>query len=217
MRPRGTSYVKLYPAVLLLPLVACRPHRRLPALWRVSATGAILTGVAYGPHVARAGAAVLGYLPGYLAEEHYNSGGRFLVASVYHVPGQWAGALSLAGIAVTAAWIVAKRPPLASACAAILAALLLATSPAQPWYAVTLVALAAVAARPAYLAVVAAGYAAAITSTLDRPDSAMIGGFAYSVALLVLLGSVWRHRRPPADIATAELTPEKHDNQPAGR
>jgi hypothetical protein len=191
----GAALVKLYPAVLLLPLVACRPHRRLPALWRVSATGAVLTGVVYAPHVARVGAAVLGYLPGYLAEEHYNTGGRFLIASVLQVPGQWAGALSLAGIGVTAAWIVAKRPPLASACAAIVAALLLATSPAQPWYAVTLVALATVAARPAYLAVVAAGYAAAITSTLDRSGSAMIGGLAYSGALVVLLGCIWRHRR----------------------
>lgn len=186
--------VKLYPGVLLLPLVACRPGRRLAAALRAGTTVAVMTAVAYAPHVLAVGAKVLGYLPGYLSEEHYRSGSRFLIANVLLVPHAWGGAVSALAVAGVAAWIALRRPPLPMAGAAILAAVLLAASPAQSWYAVTLVALATVAGRPGFLAVVAAGYAASFSSVLDRPGSAIVGGWAFAAALALLVVIALRHR-----------------------
>ena len=193
----GAFLVKLYPAVLLLPMVACRPGRRLGAALRAATTVAAMTAVAYAPHVYRVGAKVLGYLPGYLSEEHYHSGGRFLIANVLLVPHPLAGAASVLGVTAVAAWIALRRPTLAVASAAIMAAALLAASPAQSWYAVCLVAMAAVAARPKFFAVVAAGYAASFSAVLDRPGSAAIGGWSFTAALVLpLLIAAVRRRRP---------------------
>ncbi len=202
----AAALVKLYPAVLLLPLVACRRGPRLGAAVRAAGTVALLTAVAYAPHVARVGAKVIGYLPGYLTEEHYHSGGRYLIANLLQVPDAWAGAVSFLGFALVVGWIVVRRPPLPSAAAAILAALLLATSPAQPWYAVTVLALATFATRPAWAAVVGGGYAAAFAVVLDRPGSAVIGGVGYTIALVVIVSMALRRRR---SLATDAPSPSR--------
>jgi hypothetical protein len=187
--------VKVYPGVLLLPLAAHQASLRRRAVVRAGAVLAALTALAYLPHVARMGAKVLGYLPGYLSEEHYHSGGRFLIANVLQVPDAWAGAASALGFVAVAAWILVRRPALPAASAALLAALLLAASPAQSWYAVALVVVAALAARPAYLVVVAAGYAASWCVVLDQRAAAVIGGWAFTAALAFLVAaSIWRRR-----------------------
>src|SRR5205823_14184397 len=65
--------VKLYP-VLLLPAVL---RRRWGAAVLAAATGVVAA--SYLPHVLAAGGKVVGYLPGYLAEEGYDGTGRFPV------------------------------------------------------------------------------------------------------------------------------------------
>jgi Glycosyltransferase family 87 len=61
---------KLFPA-LILPAAA----RRRPVAIAGAALGAV--GAVYLPHVLAVGGGVLGYLPGYLKEEEYDSGSRF--------------------------------------------------------------------------------------------------------------------------------------------
>ena len=191
----AAALVKLYPAVLLLPLMACRPGRRLPGAWRVVLTAVAIGAVAYAPHVVRVGTRVLGYLPGYLREEHYQGGGRYLIANVLRVPAAQAGLVSLLGIGLVVGWVIVRRPPLPIGSAALVAAILLASSPAQPWYAVTLLALATVAGRPALVTVVAAGYVASFASILDRPESARAGGWAYAAALTIIVLATLGRRR----------------------
>ena len=191
----AAALVKLYPAILLLPLVACRSGPRLGALLRTAAIAAGLTAVAYAPHVAAVGSRVLGYLPGYLREESYQNGRRFLIAHLLHVPRQGAGTLAVLGVMAVAAWVVIRRPSLPVGAAALIGAALLAASPAQPWYGVSLLALAAVASRPAWAAVVVAGYAAALSSVLAPAHAVTIGGWAYSAALVVVVAVAGRRIR----------------------
>ena len=191
----AAALVKLYPAALLLPLVACRRGRRIWALAATGATVAALAAVAYAPHVARVGAKVLGYLPGYLLEENYRSGGRFLIANVMHVPHAWAGLVSVLAVALVAGWMVLRRPSLTTASAAMLAALLLASSPAQTWYAISLLAVVTVSVEPCLLAVLAGGYVASFSTALDRANSARIGGWGYAAALAVIIVVAALHRR----------------------
>jgi len=214
----AAALIKLYPAVLLLPFVACAKRRRVGTLVRVCVTVGVMTALAYAPHVARVGVKVLGYLPGYLKEESYRSGGRYLIANLLQVPDAWAGIASLLAVIVVAGWIVIRRPPLPVASTAILAALLLASSPAQTWYAVSLLAVATVAARPATLAVLAGGYIASFAAVLDRSGSARIGGWGYTAALaVILLAATWRHRShaghrlpdPPPFHPELDVTPRR--------
>lgn len=189
----AAAMVKLYPALLL---VGARPKKRtiVPA--------AVLAVLSYAPHVVAVGAKVLGYLPGYLREEHYESGGRFLLASALHLPG---AAVAAVAVAATAAWVVAARPRLPAAGAALLGVLLLTVSPVQPWYAVALLALATVAGRPAWYAVAAAGYPYFFAVILASPHATAIGQVSYgAAAVAVLTGRIMRLRRPAPASPLAE-------------
>jgi len=185
--------VKLYPALLLVAVVGTVRGRRLPALVRAGATAAALTAVVYLPHVLAVGPRVLGYLPGYLREEHYNGGGRFLLAGTLGVPGGWAGALSAAVLLAVVAWVVARRPPVPDGAVVLLGTLLLAATPVQPWYAVSLVAFAAAAARPWWVAVTAAGYPYFFATILADDHVVGIGRLSYGAALVLVVG-VWAVR-----------------------
>jgi len=98
--------VKLYP-ILLFPAAL----RRRPAA--VAGAAAFVVAASYVPHVLVVGPRVLGYLPGYLHEEHYASGGRFLLLSGLGVPTWAAGILAAAGLAAVA--LVVVRGPGAAA------------------------------------------------------------------------------------------------------
>lgn len=199
----AATAVKLYPALLGLAVVAAAgaaagaPRARA---WVVRVVGAAtaVVGLAYLPHVAAVGVRVLGYLPGYLKEEHYTEGARYLLAGVLGLrPGPTA---AVAGAAVFAvgAWVVARRPPAPLASAALMGALLLAVTPVQPWYAVTLVAVATVAAAPVWLAVALAGYPYFFAVILDSPRAVEIGRLGYGLALVaVVLAGVGTRRRVP--------------------
>ncbi|MDP9451953.1 MAG: glycosyltransferase 87 family protein [Actinomycetota bacterium] len=187
----GTAVmVKLYPVVLLVALVGLRGGRLRPMLVRAVAGAGTVAVVFALPHVLAVGWRVLGYLPGYLAEEDYAERGRFLVAGALGVPDSVAGVFSVLAVAATAAWVVLRRPPAPVGATAVLGALLVATSPVQPWYAVALLAVATVAVQPVWAAVAAAGYPYYFAVILDHPHAALIGRLAYSTALVAVVVAV---------------------------
>ena len=194
----GAALVKLYPALLLVGLAgaAFRGRRRIHDLLAAVATAAAVVTAGYLPHVAAVGLRVLGYLPGYLREERYDSGGRYLLASLPNLPGAVAATLAAAAVGAVAAWVVRARPSPPRACAALTGALLLAATPAQPWYGVTLLAAAAVAAAPAWALVAAAAYPYFFAVILRSPHSVAIGRISYGLAAVgVATAAVVRRRQ----------------------
>ena len=199
----AATLVKLYPALLLLGLAgaAVGGRKRVPDLVRAAVAAAVVVVVGYLPHLLAVGVKVLGYLPGYLREENYDSGGRYLLASLLHLPVIPAAVVAGAGLALVIAWVLRSHPPPPRACAALMGALLLATTPVQPWYAVTLLAVAAVAVAPAWGLVVAAGYPYFFAVILDWPHAVAIGRLSYGLAFAGVVATAVHSRRrasPPA-------------------
>ena len=184
----AAALVKVYPVAVLLVAIALPRPRPWHALARASAAATLLAAVAYLPHVLTVGVRVLGYLPGYLREEHYDGGGRFLLAGILGLSGEAAGVASVLALAVAAGWVVWRRPDAPRAAAALLAALFLATTPVQPWYAVSVVALASLAAWPRPTAVAAAGYPYYFAVILDFRHTVGLGRMSYLVAAAIVLG-----------------------------
>ena len=191
--------VKLTPLAMLpatAPLrgtgVVDRVRRALPA--PVVAVATLV--VSYLPHVVVAGSLVLGYLPGYLAEE--GNAGRAAVLGLV-LPDAWLTPAILVVMAVTAGWALwwVSRPASDQADAVLPAlvlfgVLLLATTPNYPWYALPLVGLAVVNGRLEWLAVAVAAYLAYGATT-----SPPVAGFAYgSAGLVVVVVSLVRARHP---------------------
>lgn len=192
----AAAMVKLYPAVLLLALVGVAGTRRLPVLIRAGAGALAVAALAYLPHVVAVGWRVLGFLPGYLVEEDYADGGRFLIASAVGLPPWAAGVVSAVAVVAVLAWVVIRRPPPPVASAVLLGAGLLAASPVQPWYAVTLLAVATVAGQWRWVAVLAAGYPYFFAIVLDFPHTEGLGQLTYGAALVTVVGAgILRRRR----------------------
>jgi hypothetical protein len=185
----GAALVKLYPALAIVALVGVAPARR--TLIRAGAAAAAISGLLYLPHVLAVGAKVLGYLPGYLREEHYSGGGRFLVAAALHIPAQLAGAVSVGAVVAAMAWVLIRRPPAPVGIAAVLGTLFLAASPVQPWYATALLAVAALAGRPRWIPVVLAGYPYFFAVILASPHAAVIGEASYTLAASAVVVAGW--------------------------
>jgi hypothetical protein len=190
--------VKLYPALLVLVLVGAGSSRRLPALVRGGAGALAVAVLAYLPHVLDVGWRVIGFLPGYLEEEDYVEGGRFLVASALGLPAAGAAVISAVAVIGVAAWVVVRRPPPPVGAAALIGTLLLAASPVQPWYAVALLAVATVAVRPWWVAVLVAGYPYFFAVILDHPQVVVLGRVAYGAALVVVVATVAVRFRGPS-------------------
>jgi len=198
----AAAMVKLYPAVLGVAFVAVLVARRRAPAVRFVAGAAAVVALSYLPHVAAVGLRVLGYLPGYLEEEKYGEGGRYLLAGLLGLPAGVTAVLAFAGLAATGAWVLLRRPEVPRGCAAIVGGLFLAVTPVQPWYAVTLLVVATVAVAPAWVAVVLAGYPYFFALILDSPHAVAIGRLSYGAALVVvLLGSRLDTPRRPASLA----------------
>jgi Glycosyltransferase family 87 len=203
----AATLVKLYPALLVVGLAGAavvstdagrrwwRARGWLPDLIRGGAAAGAVVVIGYLPHVLAVGVKVLGYLPGYLREEKYDSGGRFLLASLLHLPVVPAAAIAGLGLAAVIVWVLRARPPAPRACAALIGALLLATTPVQPWYAVTLLAVATVAVAPAWTLVVAAACPYFFAVILDSPHTIAIGRLSYGLALVGVAASAVAARR----------------------
>jgi hypothetical protein len=191
------TLVKLYPAMLLALLVRAGWKRALGAFAAVCVVG-------YLPHVLAVGPKVLGFLPEYLQQENYAAGGRFLLLGAVGLGGaaaQVAAVLVLGAVGVAVA-VAFRRGSLAADVAArrLLGALLLVTTPVQPWYALPLIAVAALDGAWWWLAVAAAGYPLFFHALegIPLPGSPAIevGRLAYAAGLAtVLAGAVVAARR----------------------
>ncbi len=190
-RPRGVlagvllglaTLIKLYPAALLPVVAGRRPRHASLTLVAFAAT----IGLGYARHAVAVGVDVLGYLPGYLAEEGYAGGSRFLLLGLVGLTGTPAQVVAGLGLAVAAvvAWR-SRRAPEVAATLLFGTALLLAT-PVQPWYALLLVALATLARRWWWIAVAVAGYPVYLAALLDGPIP-IIGRVSYGLAALVVV------------------------------
>ncbi|HEY7489353.1 MAG TPA: glycosyltransferase 87 family protein [Streptosporangiaceae bacterium] len=179
---------KLFPVV-----VAPAVSRRRPAAVACAAAGAIA--VVYLPHVLAVGGDVLGYLPGYLKEEGYDSGSRFALIGLV-VPRAWAEAGAVAVLAVTAVLVWRTADPDRPWRGALMMAgvLLLVTSPALPWYGLLVIALVALDGRAEWLAVGAAGYVMWALIGLGLPGSAATRIGYGCGAMVVIVVSLLRTR-----------------------
>jgi hypothetical protein len=189
----AAAMVKLYPALLLPVLLGRRPVRVVTAFVAVVV-------VSYLPHLLALGADVLGYLPGYLAEEDYAAGGRYLMLRPLGLSGLPATVVAaLLGLAVVAVVLrQVRREPYDVVVPALLllgAALLVAT-PVQPWYGLPLAALAALAVRPVWLVIPAAAYPTffAVVPAGPSTGAARLGSACFAAALVVLVAG---HARGP--------------------
>jgi hypothetical protein len=176
------ALVKLFPALLIVALVAASADRRRRALFRVAGGAATVVIAGYLPHVLDVGTRVVGFLPGYLREEQYDGAGRYLVAGALGIPGTFAGIGSVAAVGAAVAWVWTRRPAAPKGAAVVLGTLLLAASPVQPWYAVTLLAFAALAVEPKWSVVLAAGYPYFFAVILLHPHRTGVGQVAYAMA-----------------------------------
>jgi hypothetical protein len=155
----------------------------------IGGTAAVVAAAGYLPHVLEVGTRVVGYLPGYLREERYDGAGRYLVAAALRVPGGLAGMVSALALVAAAVWVWRRRTPAPVGAALLMGTLLLAASPVQPWYAVTLLAFAALATEPVWAVVVAAGYPYFMAVILLHPQRVGIGQVAYGLAAAIVAGA----------------------------
>jgi hypothetical protein len=199
----AAAMVKLYPALLLPVLLGRRPVRVLTAFLAVCAAS-------YLPHVLAVGVDVLGYLPGYLQEEQYDGGDRYLLLAPLDLPADAATAvvavlaLAVVGQVLRLARRAGDAPlgALAPAGCLLLGAALLLASPVQPWYGLPLVAMAALAGRPAWALVPALAYPVFFEVIADGPTDELpvVGAACYLLALNGILfdGARRARRRVPA-------------------
>jgi hypothetical protein len=138
---------KLIPALGAVALI-----RRNPVKVLLGAVGVFV--LLYVPYVLASGIGVLGYLPGYLSEEGYSSGTRFILVSAV-VPGIAATVVSLvllAGLAVVV-WLKTDPDDPWLAQLVMIGGALLIVTPRYPWYALLLVPMIAMTGRWEWLAV----------------------------------------------------------------
>ncbi|MFF4795500.1 glycosyltransferase 87 family protein [Streptomyces sp. NPDC001276] len=194
-------------AVKLLPVLALpgalsralapghepRARGRETASVLLAAVGVVA--LAYLPYLLASGSAVLGYLPGYLREEGYESDniGRFALLRLV-LPDAWAGPAAVA-LVVLSAWYVLRRGdperPWHGSLLVTGTALLL-TSPVYYWYALLVVALVTMGGPWEWLAVAAAGTVLYVADGL-QPQGVQASAYGMA-AVTVLAGALIRAR-----------------------
>ncbi|WP_350275180.1 glycosyltransferase 87 family protein [Kribbella sp. HUAS MG21] len=174
-------------SVKLLPLLL------LPAFRRRRPLVAVGTFVAsYVPHVLAVGVLVLGFLPGYLTEEGFEDGSSRSAILALLLPPE-ARQLVSAALAIALAALAfhrAKTDPIALTCCWLYGAALLIATPTYPWYGLPLIALAALAQRPEWLAVPMAAYLAYGSYGHDTRQ----GLIHLAAAVIVVSALTLRHR-----------------------
>lgn len=178
----GTA-TKVFPVLLLPALTGTRPGRVV----RTAAAAAAVVALSYLPHLLAVGSAVLGYLPGYLHEEGYADGERFHLLA-WFVHGQSATTVAAVLLVLAAAAVAVRGNPAhpERSAAAMVGVFLLVTTPTYPWDGGLLVAVAALADRPRWLAVAFAALPTYGASSLGTSID-VAGRLAYSAAALAVL------------------------------
>ncbi|MCZ4125583.1 glycosyltransferase family 87 protein [Streptomyces sp. H39-S7] len=192
--------VKLLPAIVLPGALARRGPRDTA---RVLLPAVLVIALAYLPYVLTSGLGVLGYLPGYLQEEGYETGSvrRFALLRLF-LPDSVAAPLAVVLIALTALYVMRRGDPDRPWSSALLitGTTLLLTSPSYYWYALLLVALVALDGRWEWFAVPLAGTVLYIGTAMALP-SELLQPWSYgAAAVAVLTGTLLRahrHRNQP--------------------
>lgn len=179
--------VKFYPALVLPALL-----RRRPVLVVVLASATVA--LSYLPHVLAVGTEVIGFIPGYLQEESYSSGGRFLLLGVV-LPSELAAVAAVVVLSATAWWVARRVDPDAPEHGAVVmvGVAMLVTTPQFGWYTLMLLALVAMTGTVEWLPVVIAPTFFYLLQG-DFGLSATLGRTLFSVALAITLMS-WAIRR----------------------
>ncbi|MFC5002837.1 glycosyltransferase 87 family protein [Dactylosporangium cerinum] len=174
---------KLTPA-LLGPAVL----RRRPVSVAVAAAGAITA--VYLPHILAVGPAVLGYLPGYLHEEGYSNGSRFALVSLL-LPAPLVAPAAVLLLVTAALYALRTADPDRPwrGAAVMVAAALLVTAPAYPWYSMLLVMLIAYGAPAEWLVLALAGTLTQLASDLGLATS-VVQRAGYGAALVVIVAGI---------------------------
>jgi hypothetical protein len=144
--------------------------------------------VLYVPYVATTGWQVLGYLPGYLTEEGYEDGSRFVFLSAF-LPEAWTTPAAVLIVGVTAVLVWVKTPshdPWLGQLVMI-GVTLVAVSPRYPWYALLLVPFVALTGRVEWLAI-----PLALLVRQLEPGMALQRSSLAAAVLVILLGTLWR-------------------------
>jgi len=138
---------KLIPVIGAPALLGRRP-------WRVIVASVAVFLVLYIPYVVADGIQVLGYLPGYLSEEGYETGTRFIMLSLV-APGSSSLVLAALLIAATGALVWWKTDPTNPWMGQLImiGVTLLVVTPRYPWYALLLLPMIAMTGRWEWLAV----------------------------------------------------------------
>jgi hypothetical protein len=178
--------------VLVVPAVA---KRRWYAL---ASAGLFATVVVYLPHVLAAGSRVIGFGPGYLQQEGYSNGTRFLLLGTL-VHGKLGLLAAFAVLAVTGLLVLWRTDPDQPWRGALVmtGAALAVTTPPFPWYTMLLVMLVAFDGRAEWLAFAMVKYFA-VGEPLPgvRVPIAAIERDGYAAALaVVVLVSLLRWQR----------------------
>ena len=209
----GTLAVGLAALVKLYPLVVA-PLVLRHARWRGPLLLVALAAAVYAPHVAAVGLDVVGFLPGYLEQEQYATGERFLLVPLVGTAGTLVGAAVLGATGLWA-WLRprgttprAETARTEESALVLLGVLLLVSAPVQTWYGLGVVALATLRRRPEWLAVCAAGYPLYLSAILRYPVDVEIGRASYATALLVVvLTTLWRVVRRPSARQAPQTSP----------
>ncbi|MBC7518901.1 MAG: DUF2029 domain-containing protein [Microbacteriaceae bacterium] len=177
-------------AVKLIPVIAA------PALLRRNPVAVIVGSIAtfgllYVPYVLSTGVKVIGYLPGYLSEEGYDNGTRFILLSLF-APGTAALVIAALLIALTAVLVWWKCHDPWLGLLIMIGVTLLIVTPRYPWYALLLGPIIAMTGRWEWLTV-----PLALTSRFLVP-SLLLGRLAAAASIITILWLSWRRLQPDA-------------------
>lgn len=189
-------FLGLAVATKLVPLVVAPVFARERPV-RVGAGAVTAVVLPYLPHLLAVGSLVVGFLPGYLAQEGYDGTRRFHLVRlvVPDAAAPWV-AVGLGAVIAVVAWRLAdpRRPWVVATW--LSGAALLVVSPTYHWYALTLVACVALSRRVEWLLLPAAIYVVYLAPDYYDASSARLQVGLYSSCLAVVLGAAaLRHRR----------------------
>jgi alpha-1,2-mannosyltransferase len=175
---------KLIPVIGAPALLGRRP-------WLLIAASITTFLALYIPYILGSGIGVLGYLPGYLTEEGYSTGTRFILVSML-VPGTGALVVAAILVAATGALVWWKSDPYNPWIGQVvmIGTTLLIVTPRYPWYALLLVPMIAMTGRWEWLAV-----PLALTERLLIADVTLARITA--IAAIVLIVGMAIHRAGP--------------------
>jgi hypothetical protein len=180
--------VKLYPGLALA--AGWRRGR-----WRFVLAASAVCVLTEIPHVIVVGAKVLGYIPGYLQQEKYSSGGRFLLLGLLGLPGRATIVLAVACVVGVAIYALRSQLEPADSLAVSFAVLMFVATPVQPWYAVAAAGIAIAANRPWLLAVPLAAEPYYATVIFRLHHQVAIGRLLYGAAAIVVIATWWYQNR----------------------